>query len=91
MDIKQMSRSLAVAAALALGMSAYGQTRHDDKPHGPPKKAVQKSDVQQPRGGTRHDEGRTGQEVAIHGCSAGVPASSAFIRLRRRRARGARR
>jgi hypothetical protein len=56
MDIKQMSRSLAVAAALALGMSAYGQTRHDDKPHGPPKKAVQKSDVQQPRGGTRHDE-----------------------------------
>jgi hypothetical protein len=47
----------ALAIGLALSAGPYAQTRHDEKPHGPPKKAVKKSDVQQPRGtGTRHDE-----------------------------------
>ncbi|MFY9315919.1 MAG: hypothetical protein WAO95_10210 [Burkholderiales bacterium] len=32
-------RSIALAAGLALAMSAYAQTRHDEKPHGTPKKA----------------------------------------------------
>jgi hypothetical protein len=46
-----------LATGLALSAGSYAQTRHDEKPHGPPKKAVHKSDVQQPRGtGTRHDE-----------------------------------
>ena len=50
-------RTLILAVGLSLSAAPYAQTRHDEKPHGPPKKAVKKSDVQQPRGtGTRHDE-----------------------------------
>ena len=49
-------KAIALTAGLAIAMNAHAQTRHDEKPHGPPKKAVKKSDVKQPRGGTRHDE-----------------------------------
>lgn len=53
---KLVGIAAASVAIVAMGMPAQAQTRHDEKPHGPPKKAVQKSDVKQPRGGTRHDE-----------------------------------
>lgn len=53
---RKLARLLAIAAGLTLGMAAQAQTRHDDKPHGPPKKAVVKSDIKQPMGGPRHDE-----------------------------------
>lgn len=49
-------RAIVLASAVAFGATAYAQARHDEKPHGPPKKAVQKSDIKQPRGGPRHDE-----------------------------------
>jgi|CXWL01.1.fsa_nt_gi hypothetical protein len=56
----KLKRLLGIAAAsvvvAALGMPAQAQTRHDEKPHGPPKKAVKKSNIKQPAGGPRHDE-----------------------------------
>jgi hypothetical protein len=58
-------RTLVLAVGLSLSAAPYAQTRHDEKPHGTPKKAVKKSDVQQPRGsGTRHDEKPHGQPKA---------------------------
>ena len=49
--------ALALAAGLAMSAAPYAQTRHDEKPHGAPQKAVKKSNIEQPRGtGTRHDE-----------------------------------
>lgn len=53
---KLMGAAAAAVVIAALGMRAQAQTRHDEKPHGPPKKAVKKSDIKQPAGGPRHDE-----------------------------------
>lgn len=62
---RMLTRLLAVAAGLAIGTMVYGQTRHDEKPHGPPKKAVKKSNINQPVGGTRHDEKPHGPPAKI--------------------------
>lgn len=57
MKLNKLMGSAATAVVIAaLGMPAQAQTRHDEKPHGPPKKAVKKSDIKQPAGGPRHDE-----------------------------------
>ncbi len=53
---KLMGIAAASAVIAAMAMPAQAQTRHDEKPHGPPKKAVKKSNVKQPAGGPRHDE-----------------------------------
>jgi hypothetical protein len=53
---KLMGITAASVVIAAMGMPAQAQGRHDDKPHGPPKKAVKKSDSKQPAGGPRHDE-----------------------------------
>ncbi len=57
MKLRKLMGITAVSVVIAaMGMPAQAQGRHDEKPHGPPKKAVKKSDVKQPRGGPRHDE-----------------------------------
>lgn len=53
---KLMEIAAAFVVIAALGMPAQAQSRHDEKPHGPPKKAVKKSNIKQPAGGPRHDE-----------------------------------
>lgn len=39
--MRTLTKLLAMAAALSLSMLSFGQTRHDEKPHGPPKKQAQ--------------------------------------------------
>lgn len=57
MNLKKLMEIAAASVVIAaLGMPAQAQSRHDEKPHGPPKKAVKKSDIKQPAGGPRHDE-----------------------------------
>jgi hypothetical protein len=39
--MKIVPKLLAVTAALMLATSSYGQTRHDERPHGAPKKSAE--------------------------------------------------
>ncbi|MGQ0509990.1 MAG: hypothetical protein ACT4P9_05190 [Betaproteobacteria bacterium] len=57
MNLNQLAaKAIVLMSATAFGVTAYSQARHDEKPHGPSRKAVQKSEIKQPRGGPRHDE-----------------------------------
>lgn len=62
---KAMLKAFAVSAAVALAGAAQAQVRHDEKPHGPPAKAVKKSNIKQPIGGPRHDEKPHGAPARI--------------------------
>ena len=53
----------ALCIGLALGASAYAQTRHDEKPHGQPTKAA--TDIQPPAGATQTFELKDGGEVFV--------------------------
>lgn len=59
MFMKRSIRNAVVfALGLGVGMAAYAQGRHDDKPHEPTKKSAAKKNAkaQQPSAGGRHDD-----------------------------------
>ena len=57
----------ALCVALAFGTSAYAQSRHDEKPHGPPAKAAAKkaTDVQAPTDAAQTFELKDGGKVFV--------------------------
>ena len=59
--------AVALSVGLALGASAYAQGRHDEKPHGPPKKAAATTavDIQPPAGATQTFELKDGGKVFV--------------------------
>ena len=58
---------VALSVGLAFGASVYAQTRHDEKPHGPPTKAAAKTttDIQPPAGATQTFELNDGGKVFV--------------------------
>jgi hypothetical protein len=68
---RQIAQVIAVASGLALAGALQAQTRHDEKPHGPPKNAASATktkQVKQPKVAGRHDE-------RPHGVASETPAA----------------
>jgi hypothetical protein len=69
---RKLVQVLAVALGLAFAVAVQAQMRHDEKPHGPPKKTAEAKKKQVKRGTPgRHDERPHGPPAATKEAGAG--------------------